>query len=63
MKTTTIAKLTAASLLGGLGIVLLLSMPLATLPLDKWLLVFAVSKCAALGLIAGALAILRRIAV
>ena len=49
-------------MLGGLGIFLLLSMPLATLSLGKWLLVFIVTKIAALGLLAGALAILRRAA-
>lgn len=63
MKAQIITKLIAASLLGGIGLLLLLAMPLASLTLGKWLLVFAVMKCAALGCIAGALAILRRAAV
>lgn len=63
MRTEFITRLVAASLLGGLGILLLLAMPLSTLTIGKWLLVFVVMKCAALGCIAGALAILRRAAV
>ena len=63
MRTETITRMIAASLLGGFGLMLLLSMPLSTLTIGKWLLVFVVMKCAALGCIAGALAILRRAAV
>lgn len=63
MKAEIITKLIAASLLGGVGLLLLLAMPLASLTLGEWLLVFVTMKCAALGCIAGALAILRRAAV
>lgn len=63
MKATIVTKLIAASLLGGIGLLLLLAMPLASLTLVKWLLVFVLMKAAALGCIAAALAILRRAAV
>lgn len=59
MKAQIIIKLVAASLLGGIGLFLLLAMPLDTLPLGDWLFVFAIMKCAALACLFGAQTILR----